>query len=338
MNRKRLKIIFLFLSVANFAIAQDHIYSQFFNAPVYLNPALNGQFNGDLRLNMIYRNQWTAVPGDLSYISASLDYQIPSFGGGIGLIFNRGSEGSAYLKKNSIATVYSYSIGSGDFVVSFGLQGGVSNRSIDFSKLVFGDQIDPSTGIMLGSGTTAEQPENNNKYYFDAATGLNFVMGKAMIGGAIFHINKPDESLTGSPVTLPIRQVIHASYRMPLDKWNDEDGPFIIPSVVIYNQAKVTSYSTGVQFKQKSINAGLWYRSNKGGGSDAFVVSLIFDISTNHNTDEKIRMGISHDATTSKINYTNTSGTSEISVGYEKSFQNSGSINRLEGRRCYDFY
>ena len=33
----------------NIAKAQDNIYSQFFNAPIYLNPALTGQFEGDLR-------------------------------------------------------------------------------------------------------------------------------------------------------------------------------------------------------------------------------------------------------------------------------------------------
>src|ERR1700752_2062983 len=86
--------------------AQDHMYSQFFNSPVYLNPALNGQFQGDLRMNLIYRNQFTSVPGGFNYITASIDYNIPQFGGGIGLIFTRGNEGAAGLVKNNIAGVY----------------------------------------------------------------------------------------------------------------------------------------------------------------------------------------------------------------------------------------
>jgi hypothetical protein len=65
--------------------AQDHIYSQFYNAPLYLNPALTGQFEGDIRMNMIYRNQWSGLSGDLSYLSASVDLNIPHFGGGVGL-------------------------------------------------------------------------------------------------------------------------------------------------------------------------------------------------------------------------------------------------------------
>src|ERR1700709_1512597 len=96
--------------------AQDHLYSQFFNSPLYLNPALTGQFKADLRMNLIYRNQWTNVPGTLSYVSGSIDYNVPQFGGGIGLLFTRSSEGTAYLDKTNISGLYSYSIGSDDFV------------------------------------------------------------------------------------------------------------------------------------------------------------------------------------------------------------------------------
>src|SRR5476649_2778713 len=55
--------------------AQDHMYTQFFNSPIYLNPALTGQFEGDLRMNLIYRNQFTSVPGSFNYLSGSIDYR-----------------------------------------------------------------------------------------------------------------------------------------------------------------------------------------------------------------------------------------------------------------------
>src|SRR6185437_5127355 len=130
---------------------QDHMYSQFFNSPLYLNPALTGQFQGDLRMNLIYRNQFTSVPGSLNYISASIDYNIPKFGGGVGLLFTRSGEGTAFLNTNNFSGTYSYSVGSQDFVLSFGLQAGITNRSINFGKLIFGDQIDPRFGYIPGS-------------------------------------------------------------------------------------------------------------------------------------------------------------------------------------------
>lgn len=318
--------------------AQDHIYSQFFNAPVYLNPALNGQFKGDIRASLIYRNQWSSIPGDLNYFSASVDYQIPAIKAGVGLIFNSSNEGNAYLRKNNMAAVYSYSVGSDGFIVSFGLETGITNRSIDFSKLIFADQIDPRSGYTSGASTLAETPGNNNKYYFDAASGINVVAGKLMVGAAIFHMNKPDESLTGSPVTLPIRTTFHGSYRIPLTRWEDEDdASFLIPSVVAYRQSNSISYSAGMQFKHKGINAGLWYRSNQVGG-EAVVASMIFDIFTGRYGDDKLRVGVSHDATASKLNYTNTSGTTEMSMGYEATFPSHSDNPRLQGRRCYDFY
>ena len=131
--------IFLMLKGLN-SFGQDHMYSQFFNSPIYLNPALTGQFPGDLRMNLIYRNQFTSVPGSFNYISASVDYNIPKFGGGVGLLLTRSSEGTAYLDKTNLSGLYSYSIGSEDFVLSFGLQAGFTQRKIDYNKLIFDDQ------------------------------------------------------------------------------------------------------------------------------------------------------------------------------------------------------
>lgn len=316
--------------------AQDHIYSQFYNAPIYLNPALTGQFDGSFRMNMVYRNQWTAMSGDLSYVSASMDYQFKNINGGVGLMFNSSNEGTAYLKKNNIAGTYSYNVGSDGFIASFGLQAGITNRQMDFSKLVFSDQLDSRYGLDAPS-SQAEQAFSNSKYYFDAGAGVNFVMGSAMVGASLLHLNKPDESFTGSKVSTPVRTAIHASYRYAMDRYNpyDEEGVFLIPSVVYYRQAQATSISAGVQLKKRALNAGVWYRANGKGQTDSFVFSLIFDIFTNGYTKQKLRLGVSHDATASKLNYGNTSGTSEVGIGFETG---EGREKGYGSMRCYDFY
>ena len=335
--RIRKAIILSFILGASFgANAQDHIYSQFFNAPVYLNPALNGEFNGSFRMNMIYRNQWSSISGDLNYMSASMDYQLPNFGGAVGLIVNSSSEGTAYLKKNNIAGIYSYSVGTDGFTASFGLQAGITNRKLDFSKLVFSDQLDPRLGFE-GGASMAESPYNDNKYYFDSGAGVNLVIGSAMIGASMLHLNNPDESFTGSRVYTPVRTAVHASYRYALDRSDpyDEEGTFLVPSVVFYKQAQATSISGGMQFKYRGVNAGAWYRSNGKGQSDSFVFSLIFDIFTNSYKNQKLRLGVSHDATTNKLNYSNTSGTSELSVGFETGEARDKGYG---GLKCYDFY
>jgi len=99
-------ILFLCCLFGIQAKAQDHLYTQFYNAPNYLNPALNGQFNGDLRFNMIYRSQWTNLPGPLNYYTFSVDYQVPRFGGGFGLMVTKSAEGIAYYNKTNISGIY----------------------------------------------------------------------------------------------------------------------------------------------------------------------------------------------------------------------------------------
>jgi len=322
--------------------AQDHMYSQFFNSPVYLNPALNGQFEGDLRMNMIYRNQWSSVPGSLSYLTASVDYNIPKFGGGIGLMFSRSNEGTAYFQRNNLAGIYSYSVGSDSYVLSFGLQAGIGNRTVDRNKLVFGDQIDPRLGYVPGTVSGADLSQFTNKYYFDAGAGINLVVGQFMVGSALQHINRPDQSFTGAPAKLPMRATAHVSYRMdlnPYDNNDEDDKSYFIPSVVYYKQSASSSLNVGMQYKRRSVNAGLWYRSGGTAGPSAFVVSFIFDLFINRDGGEKMRFGISHDAPSSKLNYSNTSGSTEGSLGYETTIPSRNANPKFNGvRRCYDFY
>lgn len=340
-GRIKYTIALFMIAMSLQAIAQDHIYSQFFNAPIYLNPSLTGQFEGDIRMNVIYRNQWSGLSGDLSYITASADLNISKFAGGVGLMFNRSSEGTAFLVKNNAAATYAYSVGGDDFVASFGIQAGFTNRQIDWSKLVFSDQIDMRLGYIPGSVSSAQLPDVDNKIFFDAAAGTNIVFRNLMAGVAVHHINKPDESFSGTVAKLPMRITANASFRIPLSSGyysNQDEGSYLIPSVVYYKQASSTSMSAGAQFKFRGLNAGLWYRTGNQNGPDAIVVSLIFDLLKGGRNGEKLRLGISHDATTSKINYTNTSGTTEGSIGYEKYFPNSSGYNKFNGLRCYDFY
>lgn len=338
----RLMIFLVLLLKGLTSFSQDHLYSQFFNSPLYLNPALTGQFQGDLRMSLIYRNQWSAVPGTLSYASASIDYNIPQFGGGIGLLVTRGSEGTAYLDKTNISALYSYSVGSEDFVLSFGLQVGATDRSINYGKLIFDDQLDPTLGIV--SGSSAADLPYNNKFYFDSGAGTNLVIGDFNIGTAVQHINRPNESLTGLPAKLPMRINTHISYRLDLDQnenMDDEDKSYVIPSVVYYKQDNFDSYSIGMQYKHKSVNVGLSYRSGAETGPSAFVLTFIFDLFINRDGNESLRFGVSHDAAAQGLTYGNTAGSSEGSLVYQTTLPNSNSDSapRFEGaKRCYQFY
>ena len=323
--------------------AQDHIYTQFFNSPVYLNPALTGQFEGDLRMNLIYRSQWTSVPGNLSYTTASVDYNVPQFGGGVGLMFTRSSEGTAFLTNNSIAGTYAYSIAGNGLVLSFGLQAGVANRTIDYSKLVFDDQLDSRLGFIPGSVSAAGSIPYDNKFYFDSGAGVNLAAGDFNIGGAVQHINTPNESFTGTPAKLPMRVVAHLSYLWDLNNGEnlyEDEKSYIIPSIIFNKQSTAQSISAGLQYKHKGVNMGLWYHSGgQDGGPSAIGISLIFDVLISREGGERFRFGASHDIPVSGLNYSNTSGISEGSIGYQTTLPQRYVEPKFEGlRRCYDFY
>ena len=66
------------LSSVNTASAQDIHFSQFFNCPLQLNPALTGPFNGDMRGVVIYKDQWRSVSAASPYktVSASFDMRM----------------------------------------------------------------------------------------------------------------------------------------------------------------------------------------------------------------------------------------------------------------------
>ncbi|MEO8884423.1 MAG: type IX secretion system membrane protein PorP/SprF, partial [Mucilaginibacter sp.] len=175
-----------------------------------------------------------------------------------------------------------------------------------------------------------------------SGAGFNLVIGQFNIGSAIQHINSPNESFTGTPARLPMRGVGHISYRWDLNPGEnlyDDEKSYIVPSIVYNRQATAQSLSAGVQYKRGVLNAGAWYHSGGQFGPSSVGISLIFDLIINREGGEKMRFGVSHDVPISGLNYSNTSGTTEASLGYQTAFPARDTEHKFEGlRRCYDFY
>ena len=58
--RKQIAVLILTMSVLSTA-AQDIHFSQYYSAPLTINPALTGGFAGDYRAGVNYRTQWGSV-------------------------------------------------------------------------------------------------------------------------------------------------------------------------------------------------------------------------------------------------------------------------------------
>ena len=73
----RTKLTILFLCIQTILNAQDIHFSQFFETPLLRNPSLAGIFTGDLRLQMVYRDQWGSVTDGYRTGSLNGEYKLP---------------------------------------------------------------------------------------------------------------------------------------------------------------------------------------------------------------------------------------------------------------------
>ncbi|HPI80917.1 MAG TPA: PorP/SprF family type IX secretion system membrane protein, partial [Cyclobacteriaceae bacterium] len=188
--------------------AQDPQYSQFYAAPLYLNPAFAGS-TGQARFGINYRNQWPAIDANFTTISAFFDTYIEDKNSGVGAMLTRDREGILGLQSISLAAQYSYNISLTDGL-SFrpGVQIALYNRSVNFSKLTFGDQFDPATGDIINP-TSAEALNGGNKFFPDLSFGGLFYTPRAWLGGAVHHITQPNQSLIGEKSKLPMKISVH---------------------------------------------------------------------------------------------------------------------------------
>src|SRR6185369_4935517 len=80
--------VVLILFIGESVTAQDPQFSQFYAAPLYLNPAFAGA-TGQARVGANYRNQWPAIDANFTTISAFGDFYHENKNVGLGAIITR---------------------------------------------------------------------------------------------------------------------------------------------------------------------------------------------------------------------------------------------------------
>ena len=157
-------LIVLLLVCFDKSIAQDPQFSQFYAAPLYLNPAFAGS-TGQNRVGLNYRNQWPAIDANFTTVSAYADAYLEDYNSGVGVLINSDREGLLGLQSISVAFQYSYDLQLSK-KISFrpGFQLAVYNRSLNFSNLTFGDQFDAATGDVKSA--TSVEALNSGKSIF----------------------------------------------------------------------------------------------------------------------------------------------------------------------------
>lgn len=325
------------------AKAQDPVYSQPFLSPIHLNPAATGAGDYDLRVSAIYRRQWWTMPSQMNYQSFSVDKFLPSISSGVGLLVNRSNEG--YLKKTGIYASYAYTVcagtssaaDNGDLPRWFwtgGLQFGLAQTRIDYSKLVFADELNTG-GVIPGSSSSADPAINSGKLFPDFAAGTFFNYNltensRVLAGFSAHHINRPDESLTASGDSIRSQLPVRWGTNLMYTYTNPEKTWSYSVAMIGYQQARNRSYQAGLEVTQNQldISLGLWYRGAVNfRDMNTVALTLSLNLSGRDNTRDKIRVGLGHDAQVGNNNYSYTAGSSEIGVVWDHNTYDQGGDN-----------
>src|SRR5688572_23964138 len=137
--KKLLHITFILLSFS--ALAQDPQFSQYYQAPLYLNPGFTG-LTPQQRLVVNHRIQWPSLPQAFSTYAASYDIFVSELRSGFGFLFTTDKMGSAGWRTTTGSLLYSYKVKlTENLVFSPGLSFGYGSNGLDRSKLRLGDGL-----------------------------------------------------------------------------------------------------------------------------------------------------------------------------------------------------
>jgi type IX secretion system PorP/SprF family membrane protein len=293
--------------------AQDPVFSQFYSAPLQLNPAFAGTTYAP-RISLIYRNQWSVFEGGFQTYAASYEQSIERLNSGFGVSVQSDNAADIYTT-NNFKAVYGYRVQiNRDWAIKLGVEAGLIQTNLNWDKLIFGDQLDEIDGYDEDNPILSEEvrPENLNKSSFDVGAGLLLYNRGFYAGLALHHLNTPDESLLeinqNLNVGLPMRMTFHIGGQITLEEGNKRNpGAFISPSLIVIRQGDFGQINGGALVGFGKFYGGLWYR-HAWSNADAGIATLGY----RHGV---FRIGYSYDATISDLaaEASGTGGTHEIS-------------------------
>ena len=294
--------------------AQDPQFTQFYAAPMYLNPAYTG-VTYEHRFVANYRNQWPGIKKTYTTYMASYDYNMANLSSGLGLTVMQDRSGTAGLTHTQFGLNYAYHFKLGKFTeMRFGVNLSYNMKRIDFDRLRFNDQI------ATGSNTSIEAVNYQPLNYMDFGLGALLNSTKYWLGFSAKHLSQPNSSLIGDRVALPVSISLHGGYRFVLEEKNKQLKRYISPAFNYRHELRYDQLDIGLYYYHLPINVGVWYRGlpfKKYGPtySSAESVAILLGVDLH---EYNLRIGYSYDITISKLGVGSSYGAHEISIIYEK--------------------
>ena len=301
---------FLFFS----ASAQDIHYTQFYNSPLTLNPALTGLINGQYRIGLMYRNQWFSAVNNGFFNSPfqtpSLSFDMPfilknkdAIGVGALILYDDAGAGSISTFTFQVSGSYIKHLGAnGRHQISAGFQVGFTQTHLDAGNARFASQYQDnvfnpnvSSGVGLVPGV----------YYANLNVGLLYygrITDKIALylGGTIFNTTVPKVDLAANQAnqSLSLRGNVSGGMDFTLGR-----RFHILPSVLWMRQSVDNQLNSGIGFGydinvRTNITLGIYNRVNDITDAyhqaDAAIVYAAFQV-------KGFKLGVSYDFTVSKL-------------------------------------
>lgn len=328
--------------VAISAQAQDVHFTQYFASPLTLNPAQTGLIDSDWRVSANLRQQWYKVSAN-PYLSGTVSYDMPVLRNklpagdalGVGLlgIYDKAGAGGLQNMTFGLSLAYHKAFGvDKQHRISFGAQGMLVQKSVDYSKLVFGDQFIPNNPTNY-LPTSAERFANSDVTYPDFNAGLMYSgkvseKGTMYAGVAFYHLTRPEEKFlsTGDALRINSRYSYHLGGSFEMN-----------PNTILYFSGMLQSQGPALEAlvggavgfimnpghdeytKNTVFYLGAWYRYN-----DGIAPYVGFEFS-------KWKIGFTYDVTLSQAAaMTANQGAWEVALTYNGIFKSNPS-------RSYNF-
>ncbi len=320
---KNFKIICLFFAgiICNNSQAQDLHFSQYFNAPLLVNPANTG-FNPafDYRLGANYRNQWANV-SNFPYKTMSVWADAQLFNDrfengwmGVGGALLQDVAGSANLTSTKAygSVAYHQLLGLKS-LLSGGFNLGFTQKRIDPTKLNFNSQWN---GKFFDVNIPSGEPLTfNSVTYFTLQAGINYTNFFSdnlyfNLGLSMANINRPNEtffSVKTADNRVDTRYTAFANASIKLqDVW------ILNPNIYVSKVGTATEIVFGGMLQRDlsaerngslQLLAGAYYRVG-----DAVIPNIGFDV-------KNVKITFNYDATFSTLKtYNQSNGAFEISI------------------------
>ena len=322
MHIRHILNLLLLLALANGVLAQDPHFTQTGTASSLINPAYTGVFNGNIRFESNYRQQWSSLGSPFTTMFLSVDGKLSQseslaqspFCAGIVVQADKTLKGALARTNFSFNTAYHVPLNSsGDKTLGLGLMATYGKSNFNFSQLASGSQF-TSGGFNL-SLPSGEAFYENMRPYLSVGAGLLFVNSNPEegtffeIGAAAYHLNKPQQKiLYEGQNEIPIRFCAQAT----LQRYLAEN--LLMDLRLLYQSQSASDYLLGSISMAKLLSEdqdgslvglGLSYRSG-----DALAPSVFTELNN-------FRLGFSYDFQISGLTKNNIpASTLELSLQY----------------------